>query len=83
MPLYEYQCTACQAAFELLIRRPDESALGKITCPHCNSKKVEKQLSVTAAPSISSSSLPVCGSPLPSGGCGLPQCGTGGCQFGN
>lgn len=81
MPLYEYQCNDCRAGFELLIRRPEESAPGKIACPHCQSKKVDKQLSLTAAPSISDSSLPVCGLPQPGGGCGLPQCGSGGCHW--
>lgn len=81
MPLYEYQCTACQAAFELLIRRPEEASGGKIACPHCHSKKVEKQLSLTATPAISDSSLPLCATPQPGGGCGLPQCGSGGCQW--
>lgn len=81
MPLYEYQCTACKSGFELLIRRPEDGAAEKLSCPHCRSSKVEKQLSVTAAPAISGSSLPVCGTPSPGGGCGLPQCGSGGCQW--
>jgi|GEM_PF-465658 len=84
MPLYEYQCTACKSGFELLIRRPEDAAADRLSCPHCHSSKVEKQLSVPAAPSISGpaisgSSLPVGGSP--GGGCGLPQCGSGGCQW--
>jgi putative FmdB family regulatory protein len=81
MPLYEYQCTACKSGFELLIRRPEDAAADKLSCPHCRSSKVEKQLSVPAAPSTSGSSLPVCGPPSPGGGCGLPQCGSGGCQW--
>lgn len=81
MPLYEYQCTACKSGFELLIRRPEDAAADKLSCPHCRSSKVEKQLSVPAAPSIPGSSLPVCGPPSPGGGCGLPQCGSGGCQW--
>jgi putative FmdB family regulatory protein len=83
MPLYEYQCSGCRAAFELLIRRPDEAAAGDVACPHCQSKKVEKQLSLPAAPAVSDSALPVCGSGQPENGCGLPQCGWGGCHQGN
>ncbi|MFM7117436.1 MAG: FmdB family zinc ribbon protein [Planctomycetota bacterium] len=81
MPLYEYQCTACKSGFELLIRRPEDAAADKLSCPHCHSSKVEKQLSVPAAPSISGSSISVGGTPSPGGGCGLPQCGSGGCQW--
>lgn len=81
MPLYEYQCTVCKSGFELLIRRPEDAAADKLSCPHCHSLKVDKQLSVPASPSISNSSLPVCGSPGPGSGCGLPQCGSGGCPW--
>ncbi|MFO1063596.1 MAG: zinc ribbon domain-containing protein [Pirellulales bacterium] len=77
MPLYEYQCRDCHNQTELLIRSSTEQPV----CPKCASKKMDKLLSVSAAPVISSGSLPVC-SPAPSGGCGKPQCGSGGCMFG-
>jgi len=78
MPLFEYTCQGCQSQFELLVRGSDKPA-----CPQCGSAKLEKAWSVPAAHTGGKSNeLPVCG-PMPSGGgCGLPQCGTGGCQFG-
>ncbi len=76
MPLFEYTCQSCGSPCELLIRG-DETPV----CPSCGSRKLEKHLSVPVAHVRSSSgSLPVC-NPTPAGGCGLPQCGMGGCQF--
>lgn len=78
MPLFEYTCDSCQSEFELLVRGSEKPA-----CPSCDSKKLTKQLSVPAAHMGGSSELPVCSTPsqMPSGGCGAPQCGMGGCQF--
>jgi putative FmdB family regulatory protein len=74
MPIYEYNCSACDSQFELLVRGSEKPA-----CPECGSKKLEKQLSVPAAHTAAAkSSLPMCDSPM-SGGCGLPQCGGGSC----
>ena len=76
MPIYEYQCGDCQREFELLIRSETD-----LECPHCQGIHLSKQLSLPAAPATSGKSLPVC-NPVPrGGGCGLPQCGSGGCQF--
>jgi putative FmdB family regulatory protein len=76
MPIYEYTCNDCHAACELLVRNPEDAV-----CPKCNSIRLEKQLSVIASPNIkSSSSLAMSTSPA-EGGCGLPQCGQGRCQF--
>jgi putative FmdB family regulatory protein len=46
MPLFEYRCTACDSAFELLIR-------GGATpvCPSCGSTALEKTLSLFAVSS--------------------------------
>ncbi len=78
MPLYEFACVDCKSQAELLIRGGESP-----TCPTCGSSRLEKQLSVVAAHSSSTrGELPICDAPQPSGGCGLPQCGTGGCQFG-
>lgn len=74
MPIYEYTCKQCADAFELLIRGNEAPA-----CPACGSQSLEKQLSVPAAHLASSSELPICQRPMPSGGCGLPQCGGGTC----
>lgn len=75
MPLYEYRCLDCQQEAELLIRGSESPE-----CPTCHSHKLEKMLSVPAAPSINSGSgaLPISHA---GGGCGLPQCGSGRCQF--
>lgn len=73
MPLYEYTCRDCDSQFELLIRGSDEPH-----CPQCDGRHLEKLLSVPAAHTAGGQSLPVC-RPAPAGGCGLPQCGMGGC----
>jgi putative FmdB family regulatory protein len=76
MPLYEYTCESCLRDFELLVRggeRPE--------CPQCGSVKLAKRLSAPAAHVNGGSSLPVCEPRGPSG-CGLPQCGSGGCGMG-
>jgi putative FmdB family regulatory protein len=71
--LYEYACRQCSAEFELLVRSSETPH-----CPECDSTKLEKLLSVPAAHTASSRDLPTC-KPTPAGGCGLPQCGMGGC----
>lgn len=73
MPLYEYHCDACDADFELLVRSTEQPA-----CPSCHSPRLEKRLSVPAAP-VSGSSLPVAGEPWQ--GCGRRGCGPGGCAM--
>ncbi|MEQ8790139.1 MAG: zinc ribbon domain-containing protein [Pirellulaceae bacterium] len=75
MPIYEYTCCKCRSDFELLVRGDEQPV-----CPSCGGQRLEKQFSVVAAHSANSRSLPVCPPPSP-GGCGLPQCGSGGCQF--
>lgn len=75
MPIYEFKCQSCDDEFELLMRASE-----KPKCPKCESLKLEKKLSMTAAPATQSKSLPICPTPA-TGGCGLPQCGGGGCQF--
>lgn len=39
MPLFSYQCTACQAEFEILVRPSDVPA-----CPECGSEKLDRQI---------------------------------------
>jgi len=75
MPIYEYTCPGCEHDFELLVRGQE-----KPECPDCGSSKLEKRLSVPAAHTAGSSSLPIGTPPLHGGGCGLPQCGQGGCM---
>jgi putative FmdB family regulatory protein len=74
MPIYEYACPECQKEFEFLVRGQETPA-----CPHCGGDQLEKQLSVPSA-HRASAELTVCTPPGP-GGCGLPQCGQGGCQM--
>ena len=75
MPLYEYHCGDCDQSFELLIRGREEPH-----CPHCSGEHLEKLLSVPATPAGAVGELPVC-RPQDFTGCGLPQCGMGGCQM--
>ena len=76
MPLYEFHCRQCEHEVEVLVRGSEQPE-----CPDCGSVKLEKLLSVPAAPAMGSGSLPV-SSASDAGGCGRPQCGTGGCMFG-
>ncbi|HZL91467.1 MAG TPA: zinc ribbon domain-containing protein [Pirellulaceae bacterium] len=75
MPLYEYACRDCDSQFELLVRGKDVPH-----CPQCDSEQLERLLSVPAAHAKKSAELPLCERPVP-GGCGLPQCGMGGCAM--
>jgi putative FmdB family regulatory protein len=77
MPLYEYTCHGCKRQVELLIRGQEQPI-----CPECGSQRLEKELSVVAAHvGGHASELPICDTPRSGGGCGLPQCGSGMCQF--
>src|SRR4051812_48559981 len=74
MPIYEYICQGCQARFETLVtaeRRP--------SCPACQGQSLEKQLSVFAVStkSSSSASMPAAGG---CGTCGDPR-GPGACSL--
>jgi putative FmdB family regulatory protein len=47
MPIYEYSCRGCDAAFEtLILRRSDEA---EVECPTCGSRKVGRLMSRPAA----------------------------------
>lgn len=80
MPLYEFVCDECNSEIELLIRGDEKPA-----CTACGSPKLTKQFSVPAAHTASGTRLPIMGNcgTVPGGGqgggCGLPQCGSGGC----
>jgi putative FmdB family regulatory protein len=64
MPLFEYVCLECGAEFEKLIMKNTEA--DDISCPACNSRKLEEKFSsFSAASSNGSSSLSNC---APSGG---------------
>lgn len=69
MPLYEYQCRACDARFEAYVRAFAEP----VRCPACQAGTVEKLLSTFA---MASSGPSAAGARSAGGGCG---CGRGGC----
>jgi putative FmdB family regulatory protein len=78
MPIYEYACQKCGHEFEYLLRGGESPV-----CPECHdAKQLSKRFSVPAAHTGGMKSLPVCDTPPQGGGCGLPQCGMGGCQGG-
>jgi putative FmdB family regulatory protein len=59
MPIFEYLCQDCGKEFERIVPRHDS----KTDCPHCNSDRIEKQLSVFAVSGNQSDSFeaPGCG----------------------
>jgi len=65
MPIFEYICKECHHHFEALIYGQE-----KASCPKCESKRLEPQLS-TFAVSAKGSPSP---SPMPTGPCG--SCGS-------
>ena len=75
MPIFEYICQECHHQFEALVYGSE-----KATCPKCESKKLEPQLSVFAvsAKSGSAASAPA----GPCGSCGSPD-GPGSCGWKN
>lgn len=71
MPIYEFHCEACGQESELLLPSTDWSAA---TCPHCDSDRLNKALSVfsTSEGSSTEASLPPCsGEPASCGRCSL------------
>jgi len=48
MPIYDFRCSACGQAFELLVRGSSTPE-----CPHCHSSALQRQVSLTAAPGTS------------------------------
>lgn len=44
MPTYDFICKDCNKEFSLVLTIKEHDEKG-FTCPHCNSKKVEQQLS--------------------------------------
>jgi putative FmdB family regulatory protein len=75
MPLFEYICSQCHHQFEALV-----SGQQKAHCPHCQSRKLEPQLSVFAVAGKTSTrqmSSPAAG---PCGSCGDAR-GPGACSL--
>ena len=71
MPIYEYRCDRCDAAFEDLVFSDTV-----VACPGCRAQTVSRRLSVPAPPGHAAAAEP-CGGPNPGGGC----CGGGACQL--
>lgn len=67
MPLYEYACQNCGQQSELLVH-----SSGQPICPECGSTRLDKLLSIVAAPARDSSTA-VRAAP-PAGSCGS-SCG--------
>jgi putative FmdB family regulatory protein len=80
MPIYNYRCAGCGAEFEQLVRTDT-----RVACPDCQSRKLERLMSLTARPSSGTAGTGT-GKPAdysrlgppPGGGC----CG-GGCHTHN
>jgi putative FmdB family regulatory protein len=72
MPLFEYRCADCGHQFEFLTRGDAAPA-----CPKCESRSLEKQLSVFAV-GASSGTSPKIASDSPCARCGIPG-GPGAC----
>ena len=46
MPIYEFKCLKCEKFIELLLMNSDKDV--EMKCPHCNSKELERVISVTS-----------------------------------
>ncbi len=54
MPLYDYTCQKCEHTFETLIFNDTET----VECPQCQSRKVDRQMSLPARPLTETKPLP-------------------------
>src|SRR6266568_5981365 len=68
MPIFEYVCRECRHQFELIV-----NGNSKVACPSCQSRRLEKQLSVFALNSKANATTNVVRDNLPMGPCG--SCG--------
>ncbi len=69
MPIYEFKCNACGKTFDYLA--PNMQSAGvKAKCPHCDSAKTHRKMSVFAVKSGSAA-----GTAAPAGGGGMCGCG--------
>ncbi|MFN0135938.1 MAG: FmdB family zinc ribbon protein [Phycisphaerae bacterium] len=66
MPIYEFDCNACEHQFEELVRSTQQEE--SVACPACGSRKIQRRPSVFAARGAAPAAT------LPrAGGCG--RCG--------
>ncbi len=69
MPIFEYVCEKCGAAFETLVRSKHQES--EVVCEACGSRKVKRELSVFSA---HASSQPAASrKPAGCGRCGDPN----------
>jgi putative FmdB family regulatory protein len=69
MPVYEYTCEACGAAFDHLVKSVHST--DKPVCPECRSKRVTRRYSTFAARQGTRSAAPPAG---PCSGCADGAC---------
>ena len=72
MPLYEFQCKGCGHEFEDLVLGSAQPV-----CPSCNSRQLERLLSVFAVSAAADDPMPAAGA---CGSCGDPR-GPGACSM--
>jgi putative FmdB family regulatory protein len=73
MPIYEYHCPSCGKDFELFVRGET-----KLACTSCNSRQIERRMSLPARPAGSSGAsadYSKLGPPKSGGGCTGGGCG--------
>ncbi len=68
MPLFDYECRDCKKTSEILV-----SAGREPVCPHCGSKKLDKQVSAFSSKGLNKNSD--AGGHVHSGGCCGGRCG--------
>ncbi|HKA36721.1 MAG TPA: zinc ribbon domain-containing protein [Thermoanaerobaculia bacterium] len=73
MPIYEYRCRECEGRFERFV-----SGESRVACPECESRRVERLLSVFAV--ANGSSKPAAPAGGACGSCGDPR-GPGACSI--
>ncbi|HEY8258198.1 MAG TPA: zinc ribbon domain-containing protein [Gemmatimonadales bacterium] len=65
MPIYTYRCPACDTQFERLVRGQTV-----VACPSCDSRKLERLMSLTAPPASAGKPADLSRlGPPPGGGC--------------
>jgi putative FmdB family regulatory protein len=78
MPIFEYTCKDCRHHFEVIV-----SGKQKPACPACESRRLEKMLSVFAVNAKSGAAMSATrfnDGPSPCGSCGDPR-GPGSCSM--
>jgi putative FmdB family regulatory protein len=75
MPIFEYTCQSCGHHFEHLTRADREA-----TCPACDGRTLNKELSSFAVGAASSNGKAQMAMPGPCGACGDPR-GPGACSM--